>query len=630
MAYHDLCTKKKAPEGIGVTLGLGLKFCVQSDHPPDTFHKSFSRFSDDVRKKAFFAGSPPFQSTPHKIYVKSEWVPPSTSPSIENKISNFCHAIHAEHKFLKRVQKKASNLTRLQKSHINFLRSNKDFIILNADKNLGPVIMERMTYIQQVLQEHLLDTATYEHISEDTAQTIFATTLQKVKDLLIEFKDDISEEEELYFNRSFKKNVRSPQFYGMPKVHKLKIPVPLRPVVSQCGSLFAVISIFIDFKLQSLTSDIPSYISNSEELLDDLDKIENLPPSAKLFTSDATSMYSNIDPAEALPILESYLYHFQHELTPTVKNQLKLLIALTKLVMENNIFQFGSTWWRQKVGTAMGTSCACIYATVFFAFFERTVLSTKYRSNFIFYRRKIDNIFAIWKSDPQNPNAWTDFKSDLNSVCNLEWNTEDLCQSVNFLDLTIWIDNDSRRIKYKTYQKEMNLYLYIPQHSASPPGLLRSLVYSLLGTYKRQNSYKEDFNLMVSRLFERLITRGYNRETLTTLFMEVATKLDSPSYKSKKSRSKPSSKAPEINQLFFHLPYHPKGVSRRFIQQQYKLHCERPDEIGESFRNYKFSDGSSLNIDKLTVAYSRPKNLRDLLSPSRLLEFDTCNVQQFL
>jgi hypothetical protein len=29
MTYHNLCEKPTPPDGIGITLGLGLKFCVQ-------------------------------------------------------------------------------------------------------------------------------------------------------------------------------------------------------------------------------------------------------------------------------------------------------------------------------------------------------------------------------------------------------------------------------------------------------------------------------------------------------------------------------------------------------------------------------------------------------------------------
>ena len=373
--------------------------------------------------------------------------------------------------------------------------------------------MGRDDYIKRVLEEHLMDDKAYENLNEDQALTIIDDTRTKAFKLLLKYKIYLSKDEFTYLMRSLNKELRIPQFYGMPKVHKNKIPVPLRPVVSQCGSLFAIFSIFVDFKLQSLTNFIPSYIENSEALLDSMDKLEQLPPSARLFTSDATSMYSNIDPGEALPVLEDYMNKFGDELDQKCRNQIELLIALTKVIMENNVFQFGSTWWRQKIGTAMGTSCACIYATIFFAYFERTLFLTKYRNNFILYRRKIDDIFAIWKTDPLNPNAWENFKYDLNSACKLEWITEELSDSVNFLDLTISIDKNSSMIQYKTYQKEMNLYLYIPNHSASPPGLLKSLVYGLLSTYKRQNSDDKDFRFIVGKLFERLIARGYPRET---------------------------------------------------------------------------------------------------------------------
>ena len=149
---------------------------------------------------------------------------------------------------------------------------------------------------------------------------------------------------EIILGRAFKSNKRIPVFYGTPKVHKNKISIPLRPVVSQCGSVFSVLSIFTDFKLQFLTKHIPSYVLNSSTLLDDIDKLGPLPPSAKIFTSDAVSMYSNIDPEEALPVIEDYLKRFGHELDDMCKDKFKLLIKLTKLLMENNVFQFGSTW----------------------------------------------------------------------------------------------------------------------------------------------------------------------------------------------------------------------------------------------------------------------------------------------
>ena len=120
-----------------------------------------------------------------------------------------------------------------------------------------------------------------------------------------------------------------------------------------------------------------------------------------------------------------------------------------------------------------------VYATIFFTYYECALLQPKYETNLLFYRWNIDDIFWIWISDPSKPNVWTEFKKDLYNCSKLDWNTVELANTVDFLDLTLWIDLDTCTIKYKTFQKPMNLFLYIPSHSAHTPGLLKSLAYGL-------------------------------------------------------------------------------------------------------------------------------------------------------
>ena len=190
----------------------------------------------------------------------------------------------------------------------------------------------------------------------------------------------------------------------------------------------------------------------------------------------------------------------------------------------------------------------------------------------------------------------------------------------------------------------MNLFLYIPQHSASPPGLLKSLIFGLVGTYKRQNSSMDDFRLNITKLYDRLLARGYKKDTLVEVFNDVASKLENkPTSEAKRPSLTTTNNNINVNKqksaehqndndsrLFFHLPYHPRGVSRRHIQQTYKNICEEPDELGESFREMSTERGGTMRVTKLTVAYSRPTNLRDVLSPSTLQEFEDCTVQQFI
>ena len=68
----------------------------------------------------------------------------------------------------------------------------------------------------------------------------------------------------------------------------------------------------------------------------------------------------------------------------------------------------------------MGTLMVCIYATLFFAYFEQKHIWTKYKANICFYRCQIDDIFCVWVEDPKNPNEFDQFKKDSNGYCKLD------------------------------------------------------------------------------------------------------------------------------------------------------------------------------------------------------------------
>lgn len=226
---------------------------------------------------------------------------------------------------------------------------------------------------------------------------------------------------------------------------------------------------------------------------------------------------------------------------------------------------------------------------------------------------------------------------DLNNYCKLDWNTEELSSTVDFLDLTLWINSDGK-VQYKTYQKPMNLFLYIPAHSSHPPGLIKSLIFGLTRTYYRQNSNHRDFTNQVQLLFDRLLARGHTKEDIAPIFQAAIEKLNSTqrqfgaSICSHDNTSDFRTDAPlPGTPIYFHLPYHPKSISRAEIQKAYHDICECPDELGESFQQMKNEEtGGTMRINKLTVAYSRSKNLRDALFPTTLQDFNDCKVSQFL
>eukprot|EP00978_Attheya_sp_CCMP212_P037460 scaffold176759_cov62-Attheya_sp.AAC.1 len=64
--------------------------------------------------------------------------------------------------------------------------------------------------------------------------------------------------------------------------------------------------------------------------------------------------------------------------------------------MENNVLQFDDTFWHQLHGTAMDTSAACIYALMYYAYHEYTVLLENYALILLYlFNRYIDDSIGI-------------------------------------------------------------------------------------------------------------------------------------------------------------------------------------------------------------------------------------------
>ena len=409
----------------------------------------YDRFRNDVRKKFVFAGNDPDDSyyiCPKKLMVKSAWRPGPQDETLELKINNFIQTLDSLHNNHVNHIRKGSNLSILQKSHLHTLHKHKDFVILMCDKNLGPAILERVEYIKMVLKEHLHDTTTYTNLTEEIAHHQLNDMRKKTLKLFVKHAPYLSDFELKYFRTFLLKlptNIRIPQFYGMPKVHKLKVPTPLRPVIAQCGSFTAYISTWLDTQLQKLTPFLPSYIKDSNELLSTIDILPQLPINAKIATTDATSMYTNISTEEGIKVIKKYLETFGHETGEDLP--IDLICALLEIVMTTNIFKFGNSWWKQIDGTAMGTPCACIYSMLYFGYFERTLILPKYKDNILLYKRQIDDIFIVWTPTPNN-NTWDNFVHDINTCSSLSWETEPLGNSTHFLDLNIWINTTTRQL----------------------------------------------------------------------------------------------------------------------------------------------------------------------------------------
>ena len=337
-----------------------------------------------------------------------------------------------------------------------------------------------------------------------------------------------------YFKRAFESKTKISKFYILIKIHKMKgiDDWKTRPFTSTCVSLLAYESKWLDTKLQPLTCHLPTYIKDWQSLKKSVQNLGVLPPGSKLFTADAISMYTNINTDHGLDIMSKWLTKLEKESKLEDGFPINLMLDLLELVMRNNFFQFGDTFWLQLTGTAMGTSVACIYATLYYAWKENIDLLPIYGSNLSYLGRFIDDIQGVWTKG--NGPEWESFKQDLDDFKGgqLEWTVSDLSDTVDILDLTLTISTDNR-IVTKKFQKDINLYLFVPKHSSHPPGMLKGMVHGALLRLWQQNTYEADYQHFARPYLERLMARGYNFDELSKLFLEVTQKINSKQPKRK-------------------------------------------------------------------------------------------------
>ena len=179
------------------------------------------------------------------------------------------------------------------------------------------------------------------------------------------------------------------------------------------------------------------------------------------------------------------------------------------------------------------------------------------------------------------------------------------------MDLIIAIDGT--RITTDLFEKDLNLYQYIPPHSAHPPGVLSGVIMGNTHRMYTLCSEPEDIKRHLREFFHRLITRGYKTHVIQPVFQRAAkaaaTRRRSP------VAIAPSRPSDTRQLMFFHIRYHPNDPPARLIQEQWRR-CisEPPFERPLHLTPNNNQPRKKIGVKRMFVAYSCPHNLGILLS----------------
>ncbi|CAJ1951612.1 unnamed protein product [Cylindrotheca closterium] len=369
-------------------LGLGLKFCPRPEFTTSQsrFSTSLDCFAKDLQTKCYFAGKES-KWTPKQLYILNDQI---INREIQARIDSFSKKLKPP--FRRRTV--CSNLTPIQHRLLSTLRHHPDLLVLNSDKNLGPVILEQEVYLRRCLTDHLL-TRPYQQLSQEEADNFTSETRHLLKKFLTENSYPNSEMDMTYLRRSLE-SVTDPYayFYVLAKIHKS--PWKTRPIISVSGSLLYGLGKWLDQQLQPLVKKLPTYLFSSFQLKNDLDNMHGTDFSCmSLFTGDVVAMNPSINLEDAFLRIRNFL-----TTSPLCDNVSAdpILVAL-EIIMKRNCFRFGDTYWLQTDGTAMGTPPAPSFAMLYYGIFEIDLLQC-FGSSLHYLRRYIDDQFGIWIHHP--------------------------------------------------------------------------------------------------------------------------------------------------------------------------------------------------------------------------------------
>ena len=350
-------------------------------------------------------------------------------------------------RILKQARPAKPNISKEEWKAIKELRSDKEHLVVTADKGVTLVVMDKKEYIQK-MNQLLEDKNTYRLLKMDPTN--------KHKNRLINILRRIKSEgrlEEGSYKKMYPTGASSPKLYGLPKIHKNDIP--LRPIVSSQGSVSYGVAKELARILKPLTGNNNHQVLNSKEFADDIKKIK-LEEGECIISYDVAALFTSIPVKSALEVVKKKLEQ-DTELHQRTTMSIQNIMDWLEFCLCNTYFLFQGNYFEQTQGAAMGSPVSPVLANLYKESFEDRALSSAVNPP-RWWKRFVDDTFVILKRDHKE-----EFLLHINSVDpSIQFTTEEQKEdgSMPFLDILVTPQEDGT-LTSKVYRKPTHTDLYL-------------------------------------------------------------------------------------------------------------------------------------------------------------------------
>ena len=284
------------------------------------------------------------------------------------------------------------------------------------------------------------------------------------------------------------------------------------------------LSEFLDSFLKYQAQRTSSYIRDTKHFLQKITEINQnrLPENAILVTMDVSSLYTNIDHEEGAEACYEFLELRKNKTISSAK-----LKSLILLVLRSTAFRFGSSIFKQVMGTSMGTPMAPNYANLFMAKFENEVITSYHQKTglkpYVWYRY-IDDIFIIWTHGADTLDDFIthnqNFSKQKKMKSNISFEVNQSTVKANFLDVSVELKDGV--LATTLYSKPTDAHLYLNKSSNHPQHVTKNLPKGQLIRIRRICSELSEYTRNSNIMCNALIKRGYSERYLQSMVKEVS------------------------------------------------------------------------------------------------------------
>lgn len=436
-------------------------------------------------------------------------------------------------------------LSRSQLRDLNALLAHDSLTVVLADKNMGFTIVHD-GWVRNGVAAQIGDPARYEKLDPATGSAQLQEATGKFTKLLDKLRlYDTGDKRNVTVGKALKPalkvNLPTPGSAALPctikplaKVHKAAngplLPSHMRIITQAQNSPFQPFCFWMAKLLQPVVlKTVPSYLRDSTHLVSLLDTLR-VDPNATytIITADATNLYGNITKKLLDHALATALFEL-HSLGVFNRDAINQLFDIIELINTNCFVTFEGSWFKQRLGIAMGIADGVQKANLALGFVEKAFFRhfVDLQARFPLFKRYIDDIFAIFRGTAAE--ARSAFKKF--EVCSeLQWNAEfyefgpgssspslPANNRATFLDLHVW--RDGAKFLTALHVKATNLRLYIPPSSLHPGHTSTGWITGEIKRIARSCSSQIDFDRELWSFYWALRGRGHAANYLLPLFV---------------------------------------------------------------------------------------------------------------